>query len=133
MLFLFLPRRIKRLSFSARLPVRTFFYHFAYPSFSVFQVYLPLCNEVVSCCERLQYVKRGRKLNSSESIWRQCMKQFQEIHYDELRGLCLPPSILKIFTSLHCILYGKANHIYRPTSCSADLDRCQWLLFRKQQ
>jgi len=63
------------------------------------------------------------------------MKQFQEIHCDELRGLCLPASILKIFTSLHCILYGIVNniYIYRPTSCSTDLDRCQWLLFRKEQ
>ena len=61
------------------------------------------------------------------------MKQFQEIHYDELRGLCLPLSILEIFTSLQFILYGIVNNIYRPTSSSTDLDRCQWLLFRKQQ
>jgi len=61
------------------------------------------------------------------------MKQFQEIHYDVLRGLFLPPSILKIFTSLYCILYGIVNYIYRSTTCSTDLDRCQWLLFRKQQ
>jgi hypothetical protein len=40
------------------------------------------------------------------------MKQFQEIHYDELRGLRLPLGILKIFTSLNFILYGIVNYIY---------------------
>jgi hypothetical protein len=67
-----------------------------------------------------------------ESICRQCMDQFQEIHYDELRGLCLPNSILKLLQALHFILYGIVNNIYRPTSTSTDLDRCQRLLFRKQ-
>ena len=61
------------------------------------------------------------------------MNQFQDLHYDDLRGLCLPPSTLKIFTALRFILYGIVNNIYRPTSCSTDLDRCQRLLFRKQQ
>ena len=46
------------------------------------------------------------------------MYQFQEIHYNELRGLCLPPGILKKLTSLYFIVrvYRIVNNIYRPTS-----------------